>query len=220
MLDSLQKFLDHYKIQTFEKNDTVLQQDVTPQCVYVVKQGVVGTYNVTSAGEERPIGFGMKGKFFPLGWLFGKTRKTQYYYKTLDKCDFYVVPKEKLLTFLGGSTQAMSQVLEQCVWELLNHEMRINALSQPRASDKVLRTIHYLSLCFGRDLKTDVVEIPLPLTRQEIANFTGLTRETVGGEIKKLEELGVLSSHRKKYVVHTDRLDALIDDEYEQQLVR
>lgn len=219
-MHSLQEFLEHYKVQVYEKNDTILFQDITPQCAYVVKKGVIGTYNVTSTGEEKPIGFGMRGKLFPLGWLFGKIYKTQYYYRALSRCEVYAVPKEKLLTFLGGSTQAMSQVLEQCVWDSLNHEMRINALSQSRAADKVACTIHYLSLSFGRDLRTDVVEIPLPLTQQEIANFTGLTRETVGVEIKKLVEDGVLMSQRKKYIVKTNKLNALIDEEYEQQLVR
>lgn len=199
---------------------TILQREVTPECAFVVKKGIIGTYNVTEAGDEHPVGFGLRGKFFPLGWLFGKTYRTQYYYRSLTACEVYMLPKEELLTFLGTSAQAMSQVLDQCVGELINHEMRISALSQSRASDKVVRTIHYLSLCFGRDLRTDVVEIPLPLTQQDIANFAGITRETAGMELKRLAEEGVLSVARKRYIVMTDRLNRMLDDEYDQQLVR
>lgn len=219
-MDDLQDFLKHYKVRTYDKDTTILQQDVAPECAFVVKKGVIGTYNVTSSGDEHPIGFGMKGKFFPLGWLFGKTYRTQYYYRTLSQCEVTMVPKEELLTFLGTSAQAMSQVLDQCVWELITHEMRINALSQSKAGDKILRTIHYLALCFGRDLKTDVVEIPLPLTQRDLANFTGLTRETVGAELKCLADQGILSVKRKKYIILTNKLNALLDDEYDQQLVR
>lgn len=219
-MDSLQEFLNHYKVRTYEKNSTILQQDVTPGCAFVIKKGVIGTYNVTESGDEHPIGFGTKGKFFPLGWLFGKTYRTQYYYRTLSTCEVYMIPKEEILTFLGTSAQATHQVLDQCVWELISHEMRINALSQSKACEKVLRTMHYLALCFGRDLRTDVVEIPIPLTQQMIANFAGLTRETVGAELKHLADEGVLSVKRKKYVVMTSHLNRLIDDEYDQQLVR
>ena len=98
--------------------------------------------------------------------------------------------------------------------------MRINALGQSKASEKVLHTIHYLSLCFGRDLRTDIVEIPLPLTQQDLANFTGLTRETVGSEIKKLVRRKIVFARRRKYIVLTDKLNKLLDDEYELQLVR
>ncbi len=219
-MDTLQDFLGNYKVRTYEKYCTILQQDVAPECAFVVKKGVIGTYNVTETGEEHPIGFGVKGKCFPLGWLFGRTYRTQYYYRTLTPCEVYMVPKQELLDFLASSTQAMAQVLDQCVWELISHEMRINALSQARAGDKVLRTMHYLSLCFGRDLSTDVVEIPIPLTQQDIANFAGLTRETVGAELKRLAARDILTVKRKKYIVWTNKLNYLLDDEYEQQLVR
>lgn len=219
-MDSLQDFLNRYKTRSYEKCCTILQQDVAPDCAFVVKKGVIGTYNVTESGDEHPIGFGLRGKCFPLGWLFGKTYRTQYFYRTLSACEVYMVPKEELLTFLGTSAQAMSQVLDQCVGELLNHEMRINALSQARAGDKVLRTMHYFALCFGRDIRTDVVEIPIPLTQQEIANFAGLTRETTGAELKQLAARGVLSVKRKKYIVMTNQLNRLLDDEYDQQMVR
>ncbi len=219
-MDSLQDFLKRHKVRSYEKNCTILQQDVVPECAFVIKKGVIGTYNVTETGDEHPIGFGLRGKFFPLGWLFGKTYRTQYYYRTLSACEVYMVPKEELLTFLGTSAQVMSQVLDQCIGELINHEMRISALSQSKAGDKVLRTIHHLSLCFGRDLRTDVVEIPLPLTQRDIANFAGLTRETTGAELKQLAERGILTVKRKKYIVMTDRLNRLLDDEYDQQLVR
>lgn len=212
--------MNRYKVRSYEKNSIILQQEVIPECAFVIKKGVIGTYNVTGSGDEHPIGFGVKGKFFPLGWLFGKTYRTQYYYRTLSPCEVYMVPKEELLTFLGTSAQAMSQVLDQCVWELINHEMRINALSQSKAGGKVLRTMHYLALCFGRDLRTDVVEIPIPLIQQDIANLAGLTRETVGAELKRLARRGILTVNRKKYIVMTNRLNQLLDDEYDQQLVR
>jgi CRP/FNR family transcriptional regulator len=198
----------------------ILQQDIVPQCAFVVKKGVIGTYSLSEMGDEHPVGFGLRGKFFPLGWLFGKTYRTQYYYRALSVCEVFVVPKDDLLAFLETSPRAMSEVLSQCVGELVNHEMRINALSQSKASDKVLRTIHYLSLCFGRDLKTNVVEIPIPLTQTEIANLTGLTRETVGAELRQLTEQGIVSVKRRRYIVLTNHLNRLLDDEYEQQLVR
>lgn len=219
-MESLQKFLEQYKVRSYEKDATILQQGVVPDCAFVVKKGVIGTYNSSETGDEHPIGFGLKGKFFPLGWLFDKTYRTQYYYRTLSPCDIYIVPKQELLDFLDTSVQATRQVLDQCVGELIGHEMRISALSQSKASDKVLGTIHYLSLCFGRDLQQDIVEIPIPLTQQEIANFAGLTRETAGAELKQLAEQGILTVKRKKYIVRTDKLNHLLDDEYDLQMVR
>lgn len=197
-----------------------MQQDIEPTCAFITKEGVMKTYNITINGEEKPIGFGTPGKLFPLGWIFGRTYKTQYYYEAFTDCEVYRVPKDDLLAHLNSCHEAMTEVLDQCVWEILDHQMRINALSQSKASDKILSTMHYLSLCFGRDVRPDIVEIPLPLTQQDIANLTGLTRETVSSELKKLSEKRVIFARRRKYVVLTDKLNELLDDEYEHRLVR
>lgn len=197
-----------------------MQQDATPTGAYIVKQGIVKTYNITNQGEEKPIGFGGENEIFPLGWIFGNICQSQYYYEALGDCDVYCVPTSDLMSFMKSNIEAMQQILERCVRESINHQMRINALGQSKASEKVLHTIHYLALCFGRDVQKDIVEIPLPLTQQDVANFTGLTRETISAELKKLTAQKVIFSRNRNYVVLTNRLNILLDDEYEHRLVR
>ena len=43
----------------------------------------------------------------------------------------------------------------------------------------------------------------------------GLTRETTGIELKKLEKEGVISYRRQNYLIRTDRLNEVLDDEYD-----
>jgi CRP-like cAMP-binding protein len=219
-LNSLQRFIECYTVREYKKGDVILQQDTEPTCAFIIKEGTVKTYNITSKGEEKPIGFDGKTDFFPLGWIFDKIHKAQYYYEALNDCQLYIVPKRELTEYLHAHACAMREVLDKCVRETLSHQMRINALGQSKASDKVLHTIHYLALCFGRDLRTDIVEIPLPLTQQDVANFTGLTRETISVELKKLATDKVIFSRNRNFVVLTDRMDELLDDGYEHQLVR
>jgi CRP/FNR family transcriptional regulator len=187
---------------------------------YVIKQGVVKSYNLTSHGEEKPISFSTKGQIFPLGWVFGKLHRAQYYYEAFSDCVLYRVSPEAYISFLKTNPDAMFETLERAVDSLLNHQMRINALEQSKASSKVLHTIHFLALSFGHDLTRDVVEIPLPLTQQDLANVMGLTRETTSTELKKLIDMGVIFYKNRNYVVRTDKLNDLLDDEYDHRLVR
>ena len=219
-MDTLQSFLEHYTFQNYERGDVILQQDCEPNCAFVVKKGAIKTYNLTPRGEEKPVGFTTRNELFPLGWIFNKIYKTQYYYEALSESEVYSVPRDELLEFLNTNRRAMKYVLDKLVWDRLSAEMRINALGQSRASEKVLHTIHYLALCFGRDLQTDIVEIPLPLTQQDVANFTGLTRETISSELKKLASREVIFSRSRNYVVLTDRLNDLLDDEYDHRFIR
>ncbi len=93
--------------------------------------------------------------------------------------------------------------------------MRINALEQSKANEKVLSTIHYLALRFGRDIRPHRVEIQLPLTQQDLANFMGLTRETASMELKKLQKKGVINYSNQRYIVNTNTLDSYLDEDYE-----
>lgn len=219
-MSSLQKFLESHTVRSYQRGDVILQQDMEPTCAFGIKSGIIKTYNLTAKGEEKPVGFGTKKELFPLGWIFDKIHKAQYFYEALSDCELYAVPKEKLVEFIKANPRAMFQLLDRCVWEAMTNEMRINALGQSKASDKVLHIIHYLALCFGRDLQTDIVEIPLPLTQQDVANFTGLTRETISVELKKLASEKIIFSRNRNIVVLTDRLNGLLDDEYEQHLIR
>lgn len=217
---NLQTYLQAQKTKLFKKGDVILQQDIEPTYAYIIKEGIIKTYNITSKGEEKPIGFDVKNNLFPLGWVLGKISRSQYYYEAMSDCCVYLVSRTQLLEFLRNNNEAMLQILNQCASETLIHQMHINALEQSKAYEKVIHTLHYFSLCFGNDLRKDMVEIPLPITQQDVANFTGLTRETVGTELKKLATERVVLSRNRNYVVLTDRLDELLDDGYERRLIR
>ncbi|RWZ78897.1 MAG: hypothetical protein EOT05_04085 [Candidatus Microsaccharimonas sossegonensis] len=72
----------------------------------------------------------------------------------------------------------------------------------------------HLALTHGLELKKDLMKISIPLTQQDLANFTGLTRETVALELNKLVEMGMVSVEKKQYVINTKKVNDVITDEY------
>jgi CRP/FNR family transcriptional regulator len=124
------------------------------------------------------------------------------------------VPREDLVNYFLSDPKNLKKAFDYFLGRYLNYHMRINALEQSKAGDKVLNMLHFLCLRYGKDVKQDVVRIQIPLTQQDLANFMGLTRETTGIELKKLEKAGILTYGRQNYIVHTDKLDDLLDDDY------
>jgi len=219
-LDKIGEYFDRFPSEQFEKGTIVLHQDIAPQTAYAVKSGVIKVYNLTAHGEEKLISFATHSDIVPLGWAMDVAKKSQYYYQAFSDCSVYRVPRSGYTEFLKQHTEVLYEALQRSVRDILRYQLRINALGQSRAADKVLNTIHYLSLCFGRDLGPDVVEIPLPLTQQDIANCVGMTRETTTTELRKLIAKKVITHHEQNYIVDTDKLNHLIDDDYEHGLVR
>lgn len=209
-------FYEKYPIRRFQKGEIILVQGEVPKSAYVLKKGVVKSYNLTAQGEEKPISFDVVGEMFPIAWIFGKAKYAQFYYEAFTDCEVYCLVPSDYLAYLKGSPEQLYTTFDGFISNHINHQMRINALEQSKAAAKVLYTIHFLCVRFGREIKENMVRIELPLTQQDLANFMGLTRETTGIELKKLQRQGVLSYRKQNYVVKTDKLDELLDEDYDQ----
>ncbi len=213
-MQDYQKFLNQFRVKRFKKGELILCQGEVPTCAYVVKSGIVKTYNLTVQGEEKPIGFDIHNEIFPVGWVFGKVERVQYYYEAFTECEVYCMPLEAYMTYLKSKPDVLLATLCDLVSRYTGNQMRINALEQSKASSKVINTLHFLCLCYGEPLKKNVIKIQVPMTQQDLANFIGLTRETTGIELKKLQKQGVLSARKQSYLVRTDKLDELLDEDY------
>ncbi len=209
-----QNFLAQFRVKHFKKGELILCQGEVPPCAYAVKTGIVKTYNLTVQGEEKPIGFDIKDEIFPVAWVFGAVERVQYYYEAFVDCDIYCIPLEAYTSYLHANPTHQLYELQELVGRYTGAQMRINALEQSKAWHKVVNTLHFLCLRYGEPAKKQVTRIQIPLTQQDLANFIGLTRETTGIELKKLQKQGILTSRKQYYFVRIDKLDELLDEDY------
>lgn len=217
-MEIFEDFLQRYRTIRFDKGELILRQHETPAAAYVIKEGVVKTYNITADGDEKPISFDIKNEIFPVSWVFSKAKETLHYYEAFTNCELYVVPKDDYQEFMGKNPDVVFKILGNFIGNHVGYMLQVNALEQSRASEKLLYTLHYLCVRFGERAGQDEVKITLPLTQQELANFMGLTRETTAIELKKLEKRGIISYQRASYTVNAVRLNELIDEEYGTEL--
>jgi CRP/FNR family transcriptional regulator, anaerobic regulatory protein len=213
-MDDYYRFLKKFRTKRYRKGELILVQGEVPECAYVVRSGIVKTYNLTLTGEEKPIGFDIESEIFPLAWTFRKVNHVQFYYEAFTETVVYCIPTDELREYIANHMEAQAGLLDNLISRQVNTQLRINALEQSKAPQKVLNTIHFLCLRFGAEEKKNTVRIQLPLTQQDLANFIGLTRETTGIELKKLHQKGVLNYKKQNYVVRTDKLDDLLDEDY------
>jgi len=212
-------YLTSYPVKKYARGDIILHQDTEPQTAYLIKSGIIKSYNLTAKGEEKPIELSTQHDVFPVGWLFNKIRKAQYYYEAITNAELYCVPKAELITYLRNNSETMLQFLDQQVERATHTQLRLNALEHSKAFDKIVSTLHYFALRFGHHVTRNAIKIPLPLTQQDVANFTGLTRETVSAEFKKLTQQKVLGYREHGYVIYANKLDDLLDDSFERHFV-
>ncbi len=215
-INYLHAFLDRHPTRTFKKGEIIIFQGEAPRSAFIVKSGIVKAYNLSVSGDEKPVAFYSADAVFPDAWVYGRMSSAIYYYEafTAEVC-LYTVEREELTSFIKGRPELLYQELERYLTSQLAMSMRLNALQHSRASDKLLYTLHYLSLSHGKPLGDQKVEITLDLTHQDFANLTGLTRETAATELNKLKRSRVISYGKNTpYRLDLGRLMQLLNDQY------
>ena len=83
---------------------------------------------------------------------------------------------------------------------------RIDVLSVNNARRKIIALLAYLIQKASSD--DEHTRLNIPLTTQDIANMSGLTRETASIQLTKLRKAGVVSGS-KHLVINTTRLNKI-----------
>lgn len=204
------EFLESHPSLTFEKGQMVLFKDEIPKGTYIIESGLVKTYAISANGEERIISIDSKGEDIPIGFTIGLVAKCQYFYQAHSRCVIRVVPCEAYLRHLAAHQDSLARRHLRITKMLLTTLQHIEALEQTKAADKVAFALLYLAETIGSTFPNKV-ERKLSVTQQEIANSLGLTRETAGHELKKLEVKKLIIKSRNTYVLYVERLKRYID---------
>jgi CRP-like cAMP-binding protein len=213
-MDAYKKFIEKLPSKRYKKGEIILHQGVIPVNAFIVKKGVVRTYNITAQGDEKSISFDVINEVFPSAWVFEKAPYTLFYYQAFTDCELFVISREEYQKYLKANPVAAYEILDRRVNQSISYTLRVNALIQSNAHAKLIHNLHFLCLRFGKDVRQDRVAINLPLTQQELADFIGLTRETTALELKALKDRGVVSYSNRQYRVNTDKLNELLGEEY------
>lgn len=212
-MQTFTQFIADYPQKTFEKGAIIMLKDDNPRAVYFIEQGTVKTYTITKSGEERLVFFCTKEEDFPVGYAFGLCETAQYFYEAFTKCAVRLIPREDYVRFLHVSPEDLYKRHVRMVMLLLTTFVRIDALEQSKAGDKVARTLLYMADQFGVVLRPYHTQFRIAVTQQQIADSLGISRETTSIALKKLEVKKLISHSRKSYVLYMNRLHDYLDDE-------
>jgi CRP-like cAMP-binding protein len=197
----------------FTQGSILVYQGEVPSNSYILKAGTVKLYNITQAGDERIAAFRLPGDMFPTTWSFDKNPSAFYYYEAQTDGEMYVTPRDEFLHFINNNNAALKALADYYVGNYAGALMRITALEQPKAIDKVLYTLYYLMQCYGHETTPGKVTIEIQLTQQLMADLIGLTRETTAAELVKLKKLDILTYRGREYTINREQLIKTIGED-------
>jgi CRP/FNR family transcriptional regulator len=180
--------LDHLSRHVhFVSGGTVFAEEEIVTSFYNVLEGVLRLYKLLPDGRRQIVGFGLPGDFL------GMVASAHHGYSAdaigpVTVCRF---SKSSFARFIENRPHLLRRINELTVRELSQAQQHMVLLGRRSAEERVA------SFLVGwRDrlaaIRAPSSTVPLPMSRQDIADFLGLTIETVSRTFTKLERDGVI----------------------------
>lgn len=185
---------------TYRKGEVIIRAEDDPSGIFYISSGYVRFYSLSEEGKELTLDILKEGSCFPLTWAIGDVSNS-YFYEAMTDCRVTKTPREKVRQFIKANPEMFYELTENLLCNLDTLLARMGFLLRAEAKDKIYLTLELLAQNFGQTNPDCEATISLPLTHQDIANLTGLTRETTSIELNKLEKSGLIFRKDKLWVM-------------------
>ena len=184
----------------FEDKKTIFLQQEQSKNLYNITKGNVKIYRLLSDGRIQIIGFLYPGDFF------GSYKKEKYNYsaESIGDLRLCVFNQQSLDDYLEENMSLAKELLHMTSHELTLAQDRMMVLGKMNASERVAKFILNISKQRLR-IGWQNNPISIPMTRQDIADYLGLTLETISREFTKLKAANTIKFLTPKQIYITDR---------------
>ena len=166
---------------------TIFSEGELTESIFGLSQGVVRLYKLLPDGRRQVLAFALPGDFLgmPLSERHGFSADAIV---EVTLCRFSPV---ELKQFIRSSPNMMTLLIEFATRELDMAQDQLQLLGNGSAEEKVAI---FLINWRNRLARLSVVSeaLPLPMRRQDIADFLGLKLETISRTLSKLEQKNVI----------------------------
>ena len=183
------------KLAKYNKGEILFEKGAAPKYFYQVRTGVVKMNNFNDDGKEFVQGLFTEGDSFGEPPLFiGENYPANA--EAITAAEVYLLTKEKFLTLMMSNPDIHLHVTTALAKRLYFKSIMASEIASQEPEHRVLKLIDYFKFKVHKLPKLTPYKVEI--TRQQIADFTGLRVETVIRAIKSLEKKGELSIDARK----------------------
>jgi CRP/FNR family transcriptional regulator len=165
----------------FDARSTLFEQDEPADVVYNITSGSVRLYKLLPDGRRQIVGFALPGDFLGLAL----SEKNMFSADALTHVTVCQFSRTAFSAMLEQKPHFLRRLLSMTSHELTLAQDQMVILGRRTAEEKVAAFLIGLRKRWAR-LNATSVHIPLPMTRQDIGDFLGLTVETVSRMLTRL----------------------------------
>lgn len=197
--EELEAIADRVLLREFQKGQVILFEEDTNKYMYSVLEGEVKVYNTAEDGKDSIVAFHGAGESFGEVSLIDQ-QTTPAMVAAVEKSLLLIIGRADFFDIVLHQPKAMNTLLLMLTGRLRHSWSQIRLLHFKDAANRIMASIKVMADERGEEC-ADGVLLKLRLTHQNIADMTGLTRETVTRVVDKWKKSGLISHDGNKHLL-------------------
>ncbi|QSX09335.1 Crp/Fnr family transcriptional regulator [Alkalibacter rhizosphaerae] len=193
----------------FDKRETLFFEGGVLQGLMIINRGKAKAYRHTADGKEQILHLFFPGDFFGEKSLF-VDKKTEYNVAAIEPVDLCMISRKDFQRLMKDYPHINQKIMEELVSRIDHLESMIENLGAKSVDARIQSLLLELGQkALKQEKLEDGMEFVLPLSREGLANYIGVTRETVSRKLSALQEEGIIemTGNKKIRVLDVDRLE-------------
>lgn len=183
------EFFKDYPVRRLGKGQSVFQIGEEVNKVQYLVEGTVIEYDITPAGNTAVINAFSPGTFFPMSCVLNN-QPTAYVFEAASPVTIKQAPKDQVIKFLEDNPDVTLDLLKRVYIGSDGILKRMAYLMGGSAADRVKYELVNASYRFGKTSPDGSIYIEM--SENDIAQRSGLSRETVNRSLKPLKSDGIV----------------------------
>lgn len=197
---TLEWFISHCHIHKYGLKSTIIHAGEKADTLYYLLKGSLAVMIKDDDGREMILSYLKEGDFFGEAGLFEEGQTRSAWVKVKSPCEVAEISYKKFRQLMQVNPEIVMYLTAQLAHRLKNTSRQVTNLAFLDVAGRIAKVL--LGLCKMPDAMTHPDGMQIRITRQEIGQMVGCSRETVGRIIKMLEEQDLIAAHGKTIVVY------------------
>ncbi|MDU1004947.1 MAG: Crp/Fnr family transcriptional regulator [Clostridium butyricum] len=200
--EELQKIVKTINHREYAKGDVVFTEGYVANTLFFINEGKIKLYKYTKDGKEQILHVLSEGDFFGELELI-KPSKYGFNSKAIVDSKICTLTKDEMKEIMMKNPEIGIKVLEAVGERLSKVESLVQNLATNDVDSRMAYLLTDLMEKYGENIEKNI-SIELPLSREEMANFIGVTRETISRKLKKFEDEKLIKIVGTKIIIVLD----------------
>lgn len=187
----------------YQKGEALIIEEQASDTLYIIKSGHVKLLKMTPQGKEQILHILTTGDFFGELNIFNSDELSNFSAYALKDTDICMLTKDDMEQLIRNNPDISLKLLKTITKRLAHTENLAQSLATKDPEIRIAYMILELGHKYGKP-DGSYIKINLPLSREEMANYVGVTRETISRKFGKFEQLGIIHSKGTREITICD----------------